>query len=157
MWRPISGLYWILIFLLLLSGEFEVAVAVVVPAIDDHKVLHRHVNPCLAVVTLLEAEYVHLYSPVKVLGVLSLTLYLFITNIKVIPRCILKGMFREERSDLVILLATLKEQQAVSRHPEMFSAAIKQTRRKVLGLYRQVMNIHHSIKDTVDTAGAVVS
>ena len=48
--------------------------------------------------------------------------------------------FREERSELVLLLASLHEQKLASHKPEMFLSAIKQTRRKLLGLYRQCLN-----------------
>lgn len=52
----------------------------------------------------------------------------------------MKETFREERTELVMLLEMLESQRVVSRHPAMFDKAIRQTRRKILGMYRGVLN-----------------
>lgn len=52
----------------------------------------------------------------------------------------MQDKMREERTELVMLLDSLLEQQDKSHKPIMFEDAIKQTRRKVLGLYTQILN-----------------
>jgi hypothetical protein len=72
-------------------------------------------------------------------------------------------MLREERNDLVFLLNTLLEQQKASHKPDMYCLAIKQTRRKILGMYRQVDNArihqatHPNNLDSTPTEQVLVS
>lgn len=63
--------------------------------------------------------------------------------------------FREERTDLVLLLCELKDAQKDSHKGDMYTSAIRQTRRKILGLYRKVLNTRKPV-DNVTTALAVV-
>ena len=55
---------------------------------------------------------------------------------------------REERTELVFLLGSLLEQQKISHRPAMFVDAIRQTRRKVLGIYTSILNSRKP-KDTL--------
>lgn len=47
---------------------------------------------------------------------------------------------REEVEEAVLALADFKEQQAKSNHPTKFDDAIRVMRRRVLGMYAQMLN-----------------
>ena len=63
--------------------------------------------------------------------------------------------FRTERTELVSLLDELKDSKKESHKPEMYRDAIRQTRRKLLGLYRTVQNARKPV-DIVIIAPVVV-
>lgn len=58
--------------------------------------------------------------------------------------------YRAERTELVILLDSLKDAKKESHKGDMYSDAIRQTRRKLLGLYRQVQNMRKPTESITD-------
>ena len=56
--------------------------------------------------------------------------------------------FRDERTELIILYDSLLDQQKKSHKPIAYTDSIKQTRRKILGLYTQALNARKSHEDT---------
>lgn len=62
---------------------------------------------------------------------------------------------REETEEAVLALADFKEQQAKSNHPMKFDDAIRAMRRRVLGMYTQMMN-ERKTGDNANTSLTVV-
>jgi len=63
---------------------------------------------------------------------------------------------REEAEEAVLALADFKEQQAKSNHPMKFDDAIRAMRRKILGMYAQMLNARKPVDNPIVTPSIVV-